>query len=83
MADNSDTESQSTQAVAEVPALVEYLRKIIPLLLEDGEATAALRNALDDKLHIEGMKKWLSDSQTASLLLERNVNKEGWSDYCL
>ena len=77
MADNSDTESQSTQAVAEVPALVKYLRKIVPLLLEDGEASPALDNALADKSHVECMKKFLSDTQTSSILVERNVNKEG------
>ncbi|XP_022096690.1 cytoplasmic dynein 1 heavy chain 1-like isoform X2 [Acanthaster planci] len=80
MADNSDTESQSTQAVAEVPSLVKYLRKIVPLLLEDGEASPALDNALADKSRVECMKKFLSDTQTQSLLVERNVNKEEEDD---
>ncbi len=75
MADNSDTESQSTQAVAEVPALVQYLRKIVPLLLEDGEPSSALDNALGEKMHIESMKKFLSDQQTIALMVERNVTK--------
>ncbi|XP_072172912.1 cytoplasmic dynein 1 heavy chain 1-like [Diadema setosum] len=76
MADNSDTESQSTQAVADVAVLIDYLRKIVPLLLEDGEPSPALDNALADRVHKEYMKKFLSDVQTQSLLVARSVTKD-------
>lgn len=75
MADNSDTESQSSQAVADVTVLIDYLRKIVPLLLEDGEPSAALDNALAHRVHQEYMKKFLSDVQSPSLLIARSVTK--------
>ena len=83
MADNSDSESQSTQAVAEVPVLVQYLRKIIPLLLEDGEPSVVLDNALEDKGYKECMKKFLTDQQTIALMVERNVTKGMHTFYIL
>ncbi|XP_030854690.1 cytoplasmic dynein 1 heavy chain 1 [Strongylocentrotus purpuratus] len=76
MADNSDTESQSSQAVADVTVLIDYLRKIVPLLLEDGEPSAALDNALAHRVHQEYMKKFLSDVQSPSLLIARSVTKD-------
>lgn len=81
MAANSDTESQSSQVAADVPAFVAYLRKIIPLLLEDGEPSAALDNALSNNNQAQDlMKKFLSDSQTKCFQLERNIVR-GTNDY--
>ncbi|XP_071963522.1 cytoplasmic dynein 1 heavy chain 1-like [Antedon mediterranea] len=76
MADSSDTESQSTQVVAEVPILTSYLRKTVPLLLENGEPSVALDNALAEKAHVECMKKFLSDPQVHCLMVQRNVTKD-------
>ena len=50
--------------VASVDKLSAYLRKIVPLLIDDGEGeTSALDRALKDKNGVEAQKKFLSEPQ--------------------
>ena len=80
MADRNepDTGQQqaATQVVIEVSAFANYLRRVVPVLLEDIDDTPeALNNALKDKTAIECMKKFLSDPQTPVLVIERQASK--------
>ena len=54
--------------VASVDKLSAYLRKIVPLLIDDGEGeTSALERALKDKNGVEAQKKFLSEPQIRCL----------------
>ena len=56
----------------EVPAFLAYLRKIVPVLLDDEDPNLkALQNAVADKQHLESVKKFLTDPQTSSLIVQR------------
>lgn len=66
----------AVQNVADVSVLQKHLRKLVPLLLEDGgEATAALEAALEEKGAVEQMRKFLSDPQVHAVLVERSTLK--------
>ncbi|XP_070577189.1 cytoplasmic dynein 1 heavy chain 1-like [Ptychodera flava] len=84
MADSSDADTSSTtsQTVADVGSLENYLGKLVPLLLEDGDGATShvLKTALGEKAHQECMKKFLSDSQVTALLVERAVSKDDVDD---
>lgn len=59
-------------AVVDVSSFSNYLRRVVPVLLEDVDDTPeALNNALKDKSSIECMKKFLSDSQIAALFIQK------------
>ena len=80
MADSGDAETQSqqqsTQSVVEVSALANYLRRVVPVLLEDIDDTpVSLNSALKDKHTQECMKKFLSDPQVTALLVQRLAAK--------
>ncbi|XP_065449670.1 cytoplasmic dynein 1 heavy chain 1-like isoform X1 [Chrysemys picta bellii] len=67
--------------VADVSVLQKHLRKLVPLLLEDGgEVPAALEAALEEKGALEQMRKFLSDPQVHTVLVERSTLKEDVSD---
>ena len=69
-------EVSAVQNVADVSVLQKHLRKLVPLLLEDGgEAPAALEAALEEKSALEQMRKFLSDPQVHSVLVERSTLK--------
>ena len=78
--ENSGTmEVSAVQTVADTSVLQKHIRKLVPLLLEDGgEAPASLETALEEKSSVEQMKKFLSDPQINSILVERTCLK-GWS----
>ncbi|XP_077870638.1 cytoplasmic dynein 1 heavy chain 1-like [Saccoglossus kowalevskii] len=83
MADNSDadTSSNTSQTVADVASLEIYVAKLIPLLLEDGDGTSTvLKTALSERGHQECMKKFLSDPQIQTILVERAVSKDDVED---
>lgn len=72
--------SAAVQTVADISVLQKHIRKLVPLLLEDGgEVPAALETALEEKSSVEQMKKFLSDPQIHTVLVERSTLK-GWFD---
>ena len=69
-------DASSAQVVIEVSAFANYLRRVVPVLLEDGDDTpAALVVALKEKNAIECMKKFLSDPQVSVLYIQRSSTK--------
>ncbi|XP_056446392.1 cytoplasmic dynein 1 heavy chain 1 [Gadus chalcogrammus] len=80
--ENSGTmEVSAVQTVADTSVLQKHIRKLVPLLLEDGgEAPASLETALEEKSAVEQMKKFLSDPQINSILVERTCLKEDVGD---
>ncbi|KAM9149645.1 cytoplasmic dynein 1 heavy chain 1-like isoform 1-T1 [Pangshura tecta] len=71
----------AVQNVADVSVLQKHLRKLVPLLLEDGgEVPAALEAALEEKGALEQMRKFLSDPQVHTVLVERSTLKEDVGD---
>ena len=73
MADTSeDNAAAQTQAVMEVSAFANWLRRVVPFLLEDVEDTpAGLVAALKERMAIDCMKKFISDSQVSVILVQR------------
>ncbi|XP_047193613.1 cytoplasmic dynein 1 heavy chain 1 isoform X1 [Scophthalmus maximus] len=80
--ENSGTmEVSAVQTVADTSVLQKHIRKLIPLLLEDGgEAPAALEAALEEKSAVEQMRKFLADPQIHTVLVERSALKEDVGD---
>ncbi|XP_012938795.1 cytoplasmic dynein 1 heavy chain 1 [Aplysia californica] len=82
MADTAEQEAGAPPAPAvvqsvEVPAFLSYLRRIVPVLLDDEDPNLkALQNAVADKQHLEAVKKFLTDPQTLSLIVQRPSLKE-------
>ncbi|KAL1257320.1 hypothetical protein QQF64_010564 [Cirrhinus molitorella] len=73
--------SAAVQTVADPSVLQKHIRKLVPLLLEDGgDAPASLESALEEKSALEQMRKFLSDPQIHSILVERNALKEDVGD---
>ncbi len=80
MADVGDTDAAQQQATAqalmEVSAFANYLRRIVPVLLEDVEDTpVGLVTTLKERSSIELMKKFISDPQTPAVLIQRFTSK--------
>lgn len=75
--ENSGTmEVSAVHTVADTSVLQKHIRKLVPLLLEDGgEAPASLETALEEKSSVEQMKKFLSDPQIHTVLVERSALK--------
>lgn len=82
--ENSGTmEVSAVQTVADTSVLQKHIRKLVPLLLEDGgEAPASLETALEEKSAVEQMKKFLADSQVHTILVQRNTLKGTVSKTC-
>ena len=83
MADTGGGDSQptATQAIIEVSAFANYLRRVVPVMLEDGDDTPeALIACLKDKNSIDCMKKFLGDSQVPVLFVQRLTSK-GTADF--
>ncbi|KAK6191509.1 hypothetical protein SNE40_003176 [Patella caerulea] len=77
MADTPATEEPVTQSIAETTNFVEYMRRIVPVLLEDEDPELkALAAAVADKNQLESIKKFLSDPQVTALLVQRNSTKD-------
>lgn len=75
--ENSGTmEVSAVQTVADPSVLQKHIRKLVPLLLEDGgEAPASLETALEEKSAMEQMRKFLADPQVHTVLVERSALK--------
>ena len=64
-------------AVVDVKSFTNYLRRIVPLLLEgDPQVPLELDTALKDALHVDYIRKFVSDAQTRSLLVQRTPLKD-------
>ena len=64
-------------AVVDVKNFTNYLRRIVPLLLEgDPEVPLELDTSLKDPLHVDYIRKFLADAQTRSLLVQRTPLKD-------
>lgn len=62
--------------VADVNKLVKYLKRVVPVLLEDvDEVPASLDTAMGDKVHQDDMRKFLSDPQIVTLFVQRSISK--------
>ena len=62
----------AAQVLVEVSAFANYLRRVIPVLLEDVDDTPApLVAALKERSAVECMKKFISDPQVPTLLIQR------------
>ncbi|KAG8561687.1 hypothetical protein GDO81_015440 [Engystomops pustulosus] len=73
--------SAAVQNVADALVLQKHIRKLVPLLLEDGgDAPASLEAALEEKSALEQMRKFLSDPQIHTILVERTTLKEDVGD---
>ena len=68
----------ATVEVAEPSILQQYLRKILPLLLEEGAITpsAALEKCIDSSSNVDLFKKFLSEA-SAKVLLVRKLTVKG------
>ena len=77
MADEGDGGSETaTQSVIEMSAFSNYLRRVVPVLLEDVDDTpAALNTALKERSSVDCMKKFLSDPQATVLIVQRHSSK--------
>jgi len=80
MADAGDSEAQvqqaQTVAVSDVGKFGAYLRRAVPVLLEDAEDTPeAFAAALDEKTVVDCMKRFLGDPQVPVLLIQRLSSK--------
>ncbi|ESP05087.1 hypothetical protein LOTGIDRAFT_151884 [Lottia gigantea] len=64
-------------SVAETASFTQYLRRIVPVLLEDEDPSLkSLDAAFADKNHVESVKKFLSDPQVSALLVQRASTKD-------
>ena len=81
MADSGDADGQgTTQALMEVSSFANYLRRVVPVLLEDVEDTpVGLVTTLKDKSSVDLMKKFISDPQLPVLLIQRLTTKGKFS----
>ena len=79
MAETADQEGQAApavQAVAEVEKFAAYLCRCAPILLEDQvEPSPAFKVAVADRQHTEQIRKFLSDPQSPTLLVQRSSTK--------
>ncbi|XP_076442165.1 cytoplasmic dynein 1 heavy chain 1-like isoform X5 [Babylonia areolata] len=80
MADASEQEAPpaaATQSAIDVGVFSDYLRKVVPLLLDDEDPDLkAFKTAVSDKQNIEIIKKFISDPQTPTLLFQRVGGKD-------
>ncbi|XP_064484606.1 dynein heavy chain, cytoplasmic-like isoform X2 [Ornithodoros turicata] len=64
-------------AVADVEDVLKYLRKVVPVLLEDDDTIhPSFESALIDKNNHEAIRKFIADSQIKSLLIQRASSKD-------
>lgn len=67
---------ETVVSVAEVDAVVRYIRRVASVMLEDDEeASPELQTALNSPQYLEMIRKFLGDTQTKSLLIQRCATK--------
>lgn len=71
---SSDDHSTS---IIDIGVFLSYLRRVVTLLFqEEGEdINVALSTAIEDRAHLEAIKKFISDSQVSSLFIQRGITK--------
>ncbi|KAH7972499.1 hypothetical protein HPB52_012721 [Rhipicephalus sanguineus] len=63
--------------LADVGSLVKYLRRVVPVLLEEDEVLhPSLDTALGDKTNLEVLRKFIADPQVKTLLVQRSSSKD-------
>ncbi|XP_050037127.2 dynein heavy chain, cytoplasmic isoform X2 [Dermacentor andersoni] len=63
--------------LADVGSLVKYLRRVVPVLLEEDEVLQpSLETALSDKANLEVLRKFIADPQVKTLLVQRSSSKD-------
>lgn len=72
---NSDDHSAS---IVEISTFLSYLKRVVTLLLqeENEDFSDELTAALEDRTHMECIKKFISDSQVSSLFIQRSSSKD-------
>lgn len=76
--DNTDTSVDPTVnlSIANYDAFANYLRKAVTILLpEEDVVPESLNSALDDPVHQDIIRKFLSDPQVQALYVQRNCIK--------
>ena len=69
-------QAQVQVALADVNNFLKYLRKAVPICLEEDVVTSqAFETALGDKLHQEAIRKFISDPQTRAIFIQRSSTK--------
>lgn len=71
--DDENAASAAQMAVASPEKVTNYLKKIIPVILEDydGLEVSALEQAFNDRNGVEALKKFIADPQSRALLVSR------------
>lgn len=65
-----------TSELADVSLFVNYIKRVVPVLLEDDdEIHPALVAAVTDKNNLEILKKFIGDPQCRALLIQRSSTK--------
>ena len=69
---------QSIQiTVADYQAFSDYLTKFVPVLLDaDYLSLQEFDKCLNEKLNVESIKKFMSDPQVRSLVIQKNLTKD-------
>ncbi|XP_022254854.1 cytoplasmic dynein 1 heavy chain 1-like [Limulus polyphemus] len=63
--------------VVELPILVKYIKRVVPVLLEDDDIIhPALETSLLEKINQECMKKFIADPQVRALFIQRSSSKD-------
>lgn len=78
MTDSSDVgdSAQVQVSLADMNNFLKYLRKVVPVCLEeDAPSSPALETALADKSHQEAVRRFISDSQTRAIFIQRSSTK--------
>uniref|UniRef100_A0A8C4Q4U0 Dynein heavy chain tail domain-containing protein n=1 Tax=Eptatretus burgeri TaxID=7764 RepID=A0A8C4Q4U0_EPTBU len=69
--------------MADTSTLQKYIRCLVPLLLDDGgggDAGSTLESVLEEKASVEQLRRFISEPQVSTLLLERSSGKEDVTD---
>ncbi|KAG1662035.1 Dynein heavy chain, cytoplasmic [Nymphon striatum] len=78
MSDTGD-QQQSTplQIVAEVSSFIKYIKRVVPVILEDDDGIPkSLEAVLSNPANQDCMKRFLSDAQVTSLLIQKSATKD-------
>lgn len=75
-ADATQGEEEHSVAVVEFSVFANYVRKVVIVHLEDDDIIpASLNAALEDRSNQDCIKKFISDPQVSSLLIQRSLSK--------
>ena len=73
----STPSQQTSLAVADVNSFIAYLKKVVPVLLDECDGVPSeLENALQDKIVIDTLKKFLSDFSVNVLFIKKSFGNK-------